>query len=105
MGRDAAGSAPAYLADWDSTPSQGMPLRLGLDDADRLAAGIEQVVSLAGEHGELTDGDPRRRRDVHLVPALDGPAAPGELAVDVLACLFFGGHRLSRQIMGRDQRG
>jgi hypothetical protein len=69
-----------------------MPLWFGLDDTDRRALGVEQIVDLAADHGELSDGDPRTRREVHLVPVLHLPAAAVELAVDLPSRAFVGSH-------------
>jgi hypothetical protein len=77
-------------------------LRLWLDHSDGRSADVEQVIRFAGQHNEFTDGEPRRREDVRLVPAPHMPHALGELAVDVLTSKFFRGHRPSR---ARRERG
>ena len=74
-----------------------MSFRLGLEHADGLAADIEQVIDLAGEHRELADRDPESRRDVHLALVLNHPAALSKLAVDVLPGSVFRVHRRSRE--------
>jgi hypothetical protein len=92
VGRDAGRQRPGVLRRLRLDPDERMPLRLGLDDPDRLPGDVEQVIRLPGQHRELADRDPRPRRDVHRRPVLDVPPALFELAVDVLPRLIFGVH-------------
>ena len=87
-----SGRPSRYLADCVSTPVSVWPFGLGLDDADGLAVGVEQVVGEPGGERELADGDAGPGGDVHRV-VLHHPAGLGELAVDLLAGLLFGRHR------------
>jgi hypothetical protein len=43
-----------------------MPLGLGLDDAEGLAARFEEIYGLAGDHGEVPDSHTETGRDVKL---------------------------------------
>jgi hypothetical protein len=69
-----------------------MALRLGFDDADRPAVGVEQIISGARCEAEFAHGHPEPGRDVHLAVVLHAPTAGFELAVDLLTGLLFGGH-------------
>ena len=69
-----------------------VPFGLGLDDADRLAVGVEQVVGLARASAG-TPGRPRRSRpDIHLPVVLHQPTRGDELLVDGQAGFLFGRH-------------
>jgi len=71
-----------------------MALRLGLDHANDLAAGIQQVINRPGLERILAHGDARRSRQIQGLVVLNGPAASSKLLVDFLARLFFRGHCL-----------
>ena len=71
-----------------------MALRLGLDHANRLAIGVEQVVGEATLEGEFPNRHAQARRDVHFSVVLHDPARFFKLVVDLLAGLLFGGHRV-----------
>src|SRR5271165_3100098 len=95
IGGNGGRESPRILGSLGFHADQGMPLRLGFQDADGLAADIEQVIDLAGQHRELADRDPESRRDVHLALVLNHPAALSKLAVDVLPGSVFRVHRRS----------
>ena len=75
---------------------EGMAFRLGLDNADRLAIGVEKVVGKSGREREFPDRDAQPGRDVHLSGILDDPAALGELLIDLQSGLFFRGRHDAR---------
>src|SRR5690606_329025 len=77
-----------YRLDFDAAERVAGWLRL--DDADRLAGDVEEVIGEAVLQRELADGDPEPRRQVQIGVVLDVPAAGDELAVDVPAGLGFG---------------
>lgn len=67
-------------------PTGDRPRRAAcFDGVDRLAVHEEEVVGAAvtGGHEELPDGDALAGVEVHLVSAVDDPAARDELAVDL----------------------
>ena len=68
---------------------EGMTLGLGFYDADRLGVRVEQIVGVTRREWELTYGDARRRRNVHLAVVLHRPARLVELAINALASRGF----------------
>src|SRR5208282_2398082 len=99
VGGDGGRESPRILGGLGLHADQGMSLRLGLEHADGLAADVEQVIYLAGEHRELADRDPESRRDVYLALVLNRPAELSKLAVDVLPGSVFRVHRRSRGLL------
>jgi hypothetical protein len=66
-----------------------VPLRLGLDNSDRLASGVEHVVGEAGRQRKLAHRHAEPGGDIHPRAVLHDPASLLQLAVDLLpGCLF-----------------
>ena len=86
------GSALDILGRLRLDAGERVALRLGLDDADGLAVGVEQVVGLAGRAAGTRGRRPPAPPRCSSRPVLHQPAALGELAVDLLPGLLFGGH-------------
>lgn len=64
---------------------------LGLDDADRFAVGVKEIVGLiTSKEREFANRNPEFDGEVRLHAVLHGPAACGELAVNVLSSFRFG---------------
>ena len=72
--RQAGGQAVEVLARLRFDAGERVALRLGLDHADGLAVGVEQVVGVAGVSGNSRTATPRARRDVHLAAVLHRPS-------------------------------
>lgn len=70
---------------------QGMPGRLGFDDTDRLAVGVQQIVGEPGFEREFGDRDPPPSRQVQVGIVLNDPAGGHEPRINPLPGLLFGG--------------
>ena len=77
----------------DLHPGEGFTFLLGLYDPNRLPIDVEQVVRITVTplEGELADGDPPPRIQVHPITRLDPPTRLDQGSVDLLAGAFFRG--------------
>jgi len=82
------------LAALDLDALERVAFGLRLDNADYLAAGIEQVIHRAGLQRELPYRDPPTCTEVHCLVVLHDPTRSRELAIDIGSGLLFWCHAL-----------
>ncbi len=93
----ADGKARDVLVRLGGHTGQGVPLGLGLDDADGAAVDEQGVVGLAGGEAELADGHAGRGTEVDLRTVLEQPSGRFEQLVDFEAGALFRFHRVPFQ--------